>query len=541
MTARRRIGKYEIAEQVGVGGFGIVYKAWDPYIQRWVALKTCSTTSEEATQRFFREAQLAGALQHPNITLVYDFGIENGEPFFVQEFLSGTDLDHLVKRGQLSIEGTLAILVQVCAGLEFAHSRGIIHRDIKPANVRVLEDGSIKIMDFGIAKSLQAESNLTQAGVALGTAGYLAPEQLADRPLDARTDIFSLGVMGYEMITGARPFAGPNLSNVVYQILNQDPVPPRQRNPQCPERLERAVLKALAKNPEQRFASVRELGYELREVLMFLPNRGTARRLESTTSSMIRLELSRLAAQPPRELTSATQLAVQPLQQAPTEIAPTQPTAKRRTRLPLALGAAGGLLALAALALAWYQGRPDSAPRAGTAAGTPAIAPSPAPSTPDPAVAPAVPTQAPAPLPVAVEIFADPPAEVEVDGQSLGRLQTRQLVLAPGSHVFRQRIPGYREKTVTVDVSAQTGRITLQLPPFGLLSVFNDFDVPMRDTKVLVDGKEIGALPITDRKVEAGRRELVVRWPDGSEFREEIEIPAEAPIRRVVRPALLAP
>src|SRR3972149_134815 len=244
MTSATRVGKYEIAEQIGVGGFGTVYKAWDPFIQRWVALKTCSATDAEATQRFFREAQLAGALQHPNITLIYDFGIDGKTPYFVQEFLSGTDLDDLLASRTVTLDGMLAILLQVCSGLDYAHSRGIVHRDIKPANVRVLEDGTIKIMDFGIAKSMEAESRLTQTGVALGTAGYLAPEQLSGKPLDPRTDLFSLGVMAYEMVTGVRPVSGPHLSNVIYQILNQDPVPPRRRNAACPGRLHTAVPQA---------------------------------------------------------------------------------------------------------------------------------------------------------------------------------------------------------------------------------------------------------------------------------------------------------
>ena len=193
----------------------------------------------------------------------------------------------------------LAILIQVCSGLEFAHSRGIIHRDIKPANIRVLEDGTVKIMDFGIAKSLQAESRLTQTGVALGTAGYLAPEQLAGKALDQRTDLFSIGILAYELVAGTRPFVGPNLSNVIYQILHQDPVPPRKKNPRCPERLERAILKALAKKPDDRFGSVREFGQELKEVLQDLTGKVSAERRDTTTD-VVREELSRLGRQPPR-------------------------------------------------------------------------------------------------------------------------------------------------------------------------------------------------------------------------------------------------
>ena len=219
MTERKRIGKYEVAEKIGVGGFGVVYKAWDPFIHRWVAIKMCNTNDAEGTHRFFREAQLAGALQHPNITLIFDFGVEDEMPYFVQEFLSGQDLDELLDAHKPSLEAVLGILVQVCNGLDFAHSRGIIHRDIKPANIRVLEDGAVKIMDFGIAKSLKSETRLTQEGVALGTAGYLAPEQLAGKPLDQRTDLFSLGVMAYELVTGQRPFAGPFLSIFIFKIL----------------------------------------------------------------------------------------------------------------------------------------------------------------------------------------------------------------------------------------------------------------------------------------------------------------------------------
>jgi hypothetical protein len=291
MTTLKRVGKYEIAEQIGVGGFGVVYKAWDPYIQRWVALKVCSASEEEATQRFFREAQLAGALQHPNITLIYDFGIEEGTPFFVQEFLSGEDLDDILERTRPTLEASLGILQQVCTGLEFAHSRGIIHRDIKPANIRVLEDGTVKIMDFGIAKSLQAESRLTQTGVALGTAGYLAPEQLAGKPIDARTDLFSLGVMAYELITGLRPFTGPNLSNVIYQILHQPPNPPRKINPDCPERLEHAILKALAKDPGKRYSSVRAFGEDLRDIQASFSRRTPSGRVHTATG-VVREELS---------------------------------------------------------------------------------------------------------------------------------------------------------------------------------------------------------------------------------------------------------
>jgi serine/threonine-protein kinase len=529
MATPTHVGKYEVAEQIGVGGFGVVYKAWDPYIQRWVALKQCSAAEEETTQRFFREAQLAGALQHPNITLIFDFGIEDGTPYFVQELLSGIDLDDLLRRGPLSLQAAIAILLQVCAGLEYAHSRGIIHRDIKPANVRVMEDGSVKIMDFGIAKSMQSASRLTQTGVALGTAGYLAPEQLAGKPLDVRTDLFSLGVMAYEMVTGTRPFVGPSVSNVIYQILNERPAPLRQRNPSCPERLEKTVLKALARNPDDRFPSVREFAHQLRDVEAALVGKDARARSASTTA-VVRDELMRRTAPAAVDLTSPTQLAVVPLERLETEVAVTTPAPARRRLWPWVLTAAS-LAVLAGLGTWWYLASPDTFPL--RAAERPA--PTPVPTRPAPTPAPAA-APAPPPAPVATEVYVDPPAELSVDGHSLGRVQTATVSLTPGDHIFRQSIPGYRERTVTATVSAASPRVTLRLPPFGLLSVFPDFGVPVRDVTVTVDGVDVGPLPLRDRKLEVGQRQLEIRWPDGRQYREAVDIPAAAAVQRTVRP-----
>ena len=530
MTSAKRVGKYEIAEQIGAGGFGTVYKAWDPFIQRWVALKTCSTTDAEVTQRFFREAQLAGALQHPNITLIYDFGIDGKTPYFVQEFLSGTDLDDLLASRTVTLDGMLAILLQVCVGLDYAHSRGIVHRDIKPANVRVLEDGTVKIMDFGIAKSMEAESRLTQTGVALGTAGYLAPEQLSGKPLDPRTDLFSLGVMVYEMVTGARPFSGPNLSNVIYQILNQDPVAPRQRNAACPERLETAILKALAKEPADRYGSVREFASELKAVLASLPQRGTSRRPETTTA-MVREELARLASQPGDSLTAATALAARPLDQLATS--GFTPEARPHRKRTLGIVAAAVVVAAAAAVLHFFFGWGALVPAGSLVAGESQASRA---LTPVPHLATPIPTAVPTPAAVEVELFVDPPAEVDVDGQALGKMQSTKLTLTVGRHSFRQRIPGYREATQEAEVTAAGQTIALHLPPFGLLTVVNDFGVAVQGATVYLDGDLVGPLPVRDRKVEAGTHELRVVWLDGAEYRTRLEVTAASQQTKVVRP-----
>jgi serine/threonine-protein kinase len=262
-----KIGKYEITGKIGSGGFGAVYRGRDPYIKRTVAIKTCQLNDEEIKSRFFREAELAGNLHHRHITTIYDFGVENGIPFIVQEFLSGEDLDKKIKRGDpLPLLRKVEILAAITDGLAYAHAAGIIHRDIKPANVRILDDGSVKIMDFGIAKSLQTESNLTQTGITLGTSAYLAPEQIRGEPVDRRTDIFSLGILAYELLTYRKPFRGEHLSTVLYKILNDTPEPIETAAPDAPPALVAAVSRAMEKQRENRYATMEALKQDLLNV-----------------------------------------------------------------------------------------------------------------------------------------------------------------------------------------------------------------------------------------------------------------------------------
>ncbi|HTD52464.1 MAG TPA: serine/threonine-protein kinase, partial [Thermoanaerobaculia bacterium] len=262
-----KIGKYEILEQIGVGGFGAVYRGRDPYIKRTVAVKTCQLNDEEIKSRFFREAELAGNLHHRHITTIYDFGVENGIPYIVQEFLSGEDLDKIIKRGDaMTVPRKIEILMAITEGLGYAHQEHIIHRDIKPANIRILADGSVKIMDFGIAKSLQTESSLTQTGITLGTSAYLAPEQIRGDPLDQRTDIFALGVVAYELLTYRKPFRGEHLSTVLYKILNETPEPADAVAPDIPASLSATVTRAMEKDIGQRYPSMEALRLDLNAI-----------------------------------------------------------------------------------------------------------------------------------------------------------------------------------------------------------------------------------------------------------------------------------
>ena len=262
-----KIGKYEVSEQIGVGGFGAVYRGRDPFIKRTVAIKTCQVNDEEIKHRFFREAELAGNLHHRNITTIYDFGVENGIPYIVQEFLTGEDLDKKIKRGDpIPVSRKVEILMAIADGLAYAHNASIVHRDVKPANVRILDDGAVKVMDFGIAKSLETESNLTQTGITLGTSAYLAPEQIRGEPIDRRTDVFAMGVLSYELLTYRKPFRGEHLSTVLYKILNETPEPIESLAQDAPPALVAAVNRAMAKVPTERYANMEELRQDLHAV-----------------------------------------------------------------------------------------------------------------------------------------------------------------------------------------------------------------------------------------------------------------------------------
>jgi tetratricopeptide (TPR) repeat protein len=283
-----KIGKYEIITTIGVGGFGVVYEGRDPFIKRRVAIKTCGSEQGEIRERFFREAEIAGNLHHRNITTVHDFGIQDGVPYLVQEFLSGEDLKKkIARRDPIPDEQKLDYLLQTGRGLEHAHSRGVIHRDIKPGNVRVLEDGTVKIMDFGIAKLVHMESNLTRTGITLGTAAYLAPEQIRGSGVDHRADIFSFGVLAYELLSYCRPFPGKTISALFFQILQADPEPLAAHWDGCPDSLERLLRRCLAKEPGARYQNLREILEELHDAQA---RAGTTARLSTHPTAVLSRE-----------------------------------------------------------------------------------------------------------------------------------------------------------------------------------------------------------------------------------------------------------
>ena len=262
-----KIGRYQIAAELGKGAMGVVYKATDPNIGRTVAIKTLrfdvlSMDGEEMLQRFKNEARAAGVMNHPNIITIYDAGEQEGMFYIAMEYIEGHTLQQLLKQQKVQpLEKIIEIVRQVCAGLDYAHSRGIIHRDVKPANIMLQTDGPVKIMDFGVAKG--GGSGMTSTGQVVGTPNYMSPEQVKGKPLDGRSDLFSLGVVLYEMITGERPFADQNVTTIIYKIVNEAPSAPCDLKAHLHPGLNAVVMKALAKAPEQRYASGAEFARDL--------------------------------------------------------------------------------------------------------------------------------------------------------------------------------------------------------------------------------------------------------------------------------------
>lgn len=269
MAMISHLGRYEIISELGQGAMGVVYKATDPLIDRVVAIKTINLglaqeEKEEYEARFYQEAKAAGRLSHPNIVTIYDVGRSGEVAYIAMEFLQGRELRDILNDAQtLPVRQVLDIVVQVALGLAYAHEHGIVHRDVKPSNIMVIRDGHVKITDFGIAR-MESAAVHTQTGMVLGSPKYMSPEQVMGKLIDQRSDIFSLGVMLYEMLTGKAPFIGENVNAIMYQTLNGVPPPPSTVNSAVPDMLNFIVAKALAKGLDDRYQNAKDMVEDLR-------------------------------------------------------------------------------------------------------------------------------------------------------------------------------------------------------------------------------------------------------------------------------------
>ncbi|HSM13401.1 MAG TPA: serine/threonine-protein kinase [Thermoanaerobaculia bacterium] len=556
-----RLGKYEIVEKVGVGGFGVVYKGFDPLIKRHVAIKTCSAEDTETRERFRREAEIAGGLQHRNIVTVFEFGFENGVPFLVQEFLPGEDLDRKIKRGEeIPLPEKILWLVQIARGLEFAHRRGIVHRDVKPANIRILEDGTAKLLDFGIARMSQQTSNLTQAGMTLGTAAYLAPEQIRGQTVDSRTDVFSFGVLAYELLAFERPFRAPEIPAIFYKILNEQPAPLAGKVADLPPVLDRIVMRCLEKEPGRRWTPTIDLLRAL-ESLRDPRNRtepGLARTLVQTSAVTERR---------PAPARAATRRQLDDVElDLPHRSSPVQSRSMATTAFGAESAGGGwkkwigfGAAAIALGALALYLGRngqlpwrsaaeteaassaaapapgtpvgseppavdgpplpaSEAPPPAGQAAGGPAKPPADPSETASTPVAQPAPPPEPEPEPepepgkIVIAEGWDPDIRVQVGGRRLRLDRSRSFELPPGSYtvVFSIESGDYSdraERRVRLGEGA-TERLSVPLARPGRLTVQPHLGT--RPGMVQIDGRMAGPAPLRNRRLPPGEHRLEI-------------------------------
>jgi serine/threonine-protein kinase len=260
-----KAGRYELREELGRGAMGVVYHAHDPVIGRDVAVKTMHLSEagtgmsrEELVGRFQTEARAAGLLTHPNIVVIYDAGEEQGLFYITMEMVEGRSLQTLLDANQsFPLPRVMRLMEQVCSALDFAHQHNVVHRDVKPANLVLTSDDTVKVTDFGTAKILQFGT--AQTAHVMGTPSYMSPEQVKGKPVDGRSDIFSLGVILYELMTGEKPFPGQNITTVIYKIINEEPISPRSLDSSIHPGLSAVITRALAKDPSLRYQNCHEL------------------------------------------------------------------------------------------------------------------------------------------------------------------------------------------------------------------------------------------------------------------------------------------
>jgi serine/threonine-protein kinase len=400
-------GRYQVLEKIGQGGMGVVYRAHDTLLERIVALKVIATTIHDNPQlreRFFREARAAGQLSHRNIITIHDLGEHEGQPYLAMEFLTGQDLQHRLSNPEtMSLGRKLEIAADVCEGLSYAHRRGVIHRDIKPANIFITDDGIVKILDFGLARMVASE--VTASNMMLGTLNYMAPEQVRGERTDHRADIFSFGVVFYEVLSGKKAFQGDSYATTLYKILQDVPEPLHYIDATLPPEVVRIVEKTLAKPRDERYQDLTDVSRDIAIVRQHLSQSDAATAaMPAAAAQRVAAESSRSTAATPRMIAPTDTTAAHPVEPLPEA---------RRAGTPWKLAAA--TVAVVAIAGAgWFatrgsEGTPKSptlqapAPPAASAGSSEPLPLPPGATTPSQPPAPVTAAPQPQPLPAPAE------------------------------------------------------------------------------------------------------------------------------------------
>ena len=465
------IGRYTILRELGHGAMGIVYEAEDPNIGRRVALKVVRTDQiganrDDVMRRFKNEARAAGNLNHPNIITIHDAGEHEGLLFIAMEFVQGINLAELIaKQGRMPAAKVVDVMRQVCAGLDFAHTRGIIHRDIKPANI-MLADALVKITDFGIAN---VGDGMTITGTVVGTPNYMSPEQVLGKTLDGRSDLFSVGVMLYEMVTGERPFEGQSITTIMYKIVHEEPIAPRKLDSTIHPGLSAIVEKALAKSPEARFQS----GAEFSAALENYKQLGTgAVQLTGNepTAALPALPETAPLTQPNFRTEPTTLRAAQTVEQSPPTIP--APPEKKRGFSPFLLGCFGiialGILSITLISI--VATLKDKKPKRNPATVNAPADSDESPKAPANPPAPSAASTGAAPLPNATVIERTPPkasktkatlklsstppgADIFLDGKDTEKSTPESITIDRGQHSIALHLEGFQDAAAKFKVS----------------------------------------------------------------------------------------
>lgn len=517
VAPRRMLGRYEILGEIAQGAMGVVYKARDPLIDRVVAIKTVAlglsdAETEAYERRFFREAKSAGRLNHPNVVTIHDVGRTDDIAYIAMEFLDGQSLRELLDSGVVLPPQRIAdIGAEIADGLAFAHENGVVHRDVKPANIMVLASGAVKITDFGIA--LLPTGTRTIAGNAFGSPRYTSPEQIMGRPVDGRSDIFSLGATIYEMLTGASPFQGGDLNTILKQVLSDPTPPPSSINPRIPRAFDHIVGKALAKDPADRYQTAEELARDLREFdtrEFQTPAPGPMPALEHPTTPFHVRDLvparadAPLAADPDATVAAAPALL---------------PWWKRRSMAFAALGVA---LIAVALGLAFRGGAP-AGPGVEASSATPARVTPPL-ATAAASAAPSVTGTIAAPAPSVAKTDAESTAAATIAVPSTAGTIAASTEPAPpivsqdkaGATPASAASPANTTSTPATPAAAPpkpTGRVSFAIAPWG---------------EIYVDGRRRGiAPPLQELRLPAGKHVIEVRNATFPVYRETIDVKAD--------------